>query len=102
MLVELQDRYVWQAVLPDGSLLKKGGDLSGVSVLSFIPQVPLLPRHDLMGIKFVSRFCRGFVRGMGGGMREYLHCVICENFRLYLHSSNGMILITPFDYELYL
>jgi hypothetical protein len=98
----LQNRYIWQAVLPNGSLLLTGGDLSTVVVVSFIPQVPSLPRHDLMGVKFVRRFCRGFVHGLGGGMKEYLHCVVCENFRLYLYSSTGMIVVTPFDYDLYL
>ena len=33
---------------------------------------------------------------------EYLHCVVCSNFRLYVRSSDGTILITPVDYELYL
>ena len=33
---------------------------------------------------------------------EYLHCVVCKDFRLYVRSSDGTILLTPADYELYL
>jgi len=33
---------------------------------------------------------------------EYLHCVIFDNFRAYIKSSDGAIVIAPKDYELYL
>lgn len=33
---------------------------------------------------------------------EYLHCVVCEGFRLYVRSTNGSALVTPEDYEVYL
>jgi hypothetical protein len=33
---------------------------------------------------------------------ECLHCVVCENYRLYVKSTNGSALITPEDYEMYL
>ncbi|MFA5208602.1 hypothetical protein [Shewanella sp.] len=31
---------------------------------------------------------------------EYLHCVVCKGFRLYVKSSDGTVLITPENYEL--
>jgi hypothetical protein len=33
---------------------------------------------------------------------EYLHCVVCKGFRLYVRSSDGTALVTPEDFELYL
>ena len=33
---------------------------------------------------------------------EYLHCIVCERFRIYVKSSNGTVLITPENYEVYL
>ncbi|MFA6946478.1 MAG: hypothetical protein WC220_11315 [Pedobacter sp.] len=33
---------------------------------------------------------------------EYLHCIVCKGFRLYVRSSDGTILITPEDTEIYL
>ena len=100
---QLPDWYNWQATRPDGSLLTEGGDLSGCVMVSLIPhERVLLPRHDFTGLRFIRRFGRGFLRGMGGGMKEYLHCVVTDSCRIYLKSSNGSIVITPTDYELYL
>lgn len=33
---------------------------------------------------------------------EYLHCIVCRGFRLYVRSSDGTALVTPEDFELYL
>ncbi|MFA7099340.1 MAG: hypothetical protein WC143_04575 [Eubacteriales bacterium] len=33
---------------------------------------------------------------------EYLHCIVFDNFRTYIKSSDGSIMITSKDYELYL
>lgn len=33
---------------------------------------------------------------------EYLHCLVCEGFRVYVKSTDGSVIITPEDYELYL
>lgn len=33
---------------------------------------------------------------------EYLHCIVCEGFRIYYRSTDGSSLITPQDYELYI
>lgn len=101
-MMDLQNRYTWQATMADGSIITTGEDLRKAMMVSLLPQTPLLPRHDLMGISFVRRFGRGFVRGMGGGVREYVHCIECKHFRFYVRSSDGNILITPHDYELYL
>ena len=98
------ERYLWEATMPDGQTLNKGGDLSGAKMVSIIPhpEALMLPRHDFVGLPFVRRFARGFVRGMGGGMKEYVHCIVCQDFRIYIRSLDGSVLITPPDYELYL
>ena len=33
---------------------------------------------------------------------EYLHCVVCKGFRMYIKSSTGAVLITPEEHEVYL
>lgn len=100
--MELQDRYRWRATLPDGSIRETGADLTGAAMVSLIPASPLFPQHDVLGLPVLHRFGRGFVRGMGGGMREYVHCIVGESFRLYVRSSDGAVLLAPPDYELYL
>lgn len=98
----LPDRYKWEAELANGSVIAEGGDLSGAVRFSFLPQAPGLPRHDLAGVMMVRRFGRGFVRALGGGLSEYVHCVVCESCRVYVRSSDGTVLVTAPDYELYL
>ena len=103
MSISLSEFYTWQATMPDGSLRTEGGDLSGAVMVSLIPHEKVIwPRHDFTGLDFERRFGRGLLRGMGGGMKEYLHCVVTRQCRIYLKSSNGAIVITPPDYELYL
>jgi hypothetical protein len=31
-----------------------------------------------------------------------VHCIVTQDFRVYVRSTNGTVLITPPDYELYL
>ena len=89
--------------MPDGTVLHKGETLIGAVMVSLIPNEDILwPRHDFTGLTFLRRFGRGFVKGMGGGVKEYLHCIVTEQCRIYLKSSNGSIIITPPDYEYYL
>jgi len=33
---------------------------------------------------------------------EYVYCVVCKGFRVYVRASDGAVLVTPEDYELYL
>lgn len=99
---QLQYRYQWQAVRPDGSLLTEGDDLSGTVMVSLIPESPLFPRHDFTGMTFIRRFARGFLQAMGGGLQEYVHCIVCQECRIYCRSTTGAILITPAEYEFYL
>ena len=98
----LQDRYCWKATRPDESLLTEGDDLSGTVMVSLIPESPLFPRHDFTGLTFIRRFARGFLQAMGGGLQEYLHCIVCQECRIYCRSTTGAILITPAEYEWYL
>lgn len=101
--MDLPDAYGWEAERADGTVITEGGDLAGCVRFSLIPEPGTgLPRHDVIGIELIRRFGRGFVRAMGGGTREYLHCLVCMGFRLYVKSTDGTALITPEDYELYL
>lgn len=52
--------------MPDGTIIKIG-DISGAVRVSLIPSIALLPRHDLVGQKFIRRFMRGFKRSVVGG-----------------------------------
>jgi len=101
--LSLSDAYSWEAELADGTTIKDGGDLAGCVRFSLIPAEGTgLPRHDIIGVEMLHRFGRGFVRALGGGVREYLHCVVCRGFRVYVRSTDGTALIGPEDYELYL
>lgn len=99
----ISENYHFEAEFKDGRIItEKGRDLTGCIRFSYIPTKAGLPRHDLVGVKMIRRFGRGFVRGLGGGMKEYLHCVVCQGFRFYLKSTDGKVLITPEEHELYL
>jgi len=98
----IQDNYIWEAEKKDGTILTTGEYLEDVVRFSFIPTNFNVQRHDIIGVPLIRRFNRGFINGLGGGMKEYLLCVVSSTFRLYVKSSNGVILITPPDYELYL
>lgn len=86
----------------DGSTMTVGGNLRGAHMVSLVPAKQGLPQHDIIGLDFERRFGRGFIKGMGGGYKEYLHCIVCKNCRVYIKSSDGSVLVTPYDFELYL
>lgn len=52
--------YTWEAEQKDGSIIEKGEDLLKTVRFSFIPTSPLLPKHDVIGIKMERRFLRTF------------------------------------------
>ncbi len=95
----VQDRYKWEAELADGSTITEGADLSNAVRFSLIPKALGLPQHDIIGLKMISRFGRGFIY-TDGRAPEYLHCVVCESHRLYVRYSDGACIETPADYEL--
>lgn len=100
--MQLQDRYTWEAEMPSGQIFTEGGELDAAVRVSLLPAKGTgLPRHDLV-VPCSRRFCRAFAKGLGGGLREYLHCIVADSFRIYVRSTDGRILITPPDYELYL
>ena len=98
----LPDAYAWEAERPDGAVVRAGADVSDCVRFSLLPQRAGLPRHDVVQVPMLRRFGRGFVRALGGGMREYLHCLVTPGFRLYVRSSDGAAIVTPPDFELYL
>lgn len=97
----MKERYSWEAELENGEVIKKGEDLSSAVRFSLIPTDPFLPQHDIVGVKMERRFCRAFIK-VPGGMSEYVHCVVAKDCRVYIKSTNGTVLITPKDYEVYL
>ena len=99
--MKIADSYTWEAE-KDGGIITTGGDLTDCTKFSLIPRRTGLPEHSLSNIIMKRRFGRGMVNAMGGGTREYLHCVVCEGFRFYVKSTTGEVFITPEDYELYL
>lgn len=102
--MRLPDRYRWQATRADGSTFVSGESLCDAVLVSLIPiEGLLLPRHDLTGLIFKRRFGRGFIHALTDGETfEYLHCIVTRYCRFYLRSSDGSVLVTPPNYELYL
>jgi len=97
--------YKWEVELEDSTIISDGRieDPEKVIRISYIPTITIYPRHDIMfgDVRFIKRFTRSFM-GLNGPLKEYLHCVITSQFRLYLFSSSGRTLITQADYDLYL
>ena len=96
----MNNNYTWEAEKADGTILTEGENLAECVRFSLSPQVPLLPAHNSVGVEMERRFGRGFVKGLGGGLKEYVHCVVCKGYRVYVR-SNGTVHVTPHDYELY-
>lgn len=100
--MNLGDRYAWEAEREDGLRIIKGGDLEGCVRVSLVPADGTgLPRHDFTGLPFKRRFGRAFTR-LVVGQFEYLHCIVCQGFRLWIRSTNGKVLVTTEDEEIYL
>lgn len=101
--MQLSEQYRVEAAKADGSVFNiVDGNLRGAALVSFVPVVPGLPRHDILGLQFVRRFGRGFIRAMGGGLKEYVQCVVCDRTRIYVKATDGTVLVTPAAYELYI
>jgi hypothetical protein len=100
--MSIADAYRYEMEMKDGAVIECGDDLKDCMRFSLIPGHDHLPRHDIVGIPMKRRFGRGFIKVNAGGLREYVHCVVCEDCRLYVRSSDGTVLVTPPDYELYL
>lgn len=100
--MKFNEFYNWEAELEDGTVISQGSSLEKAVRFSLIPTIESLPRHDIVGIKMNCRFGRGFISAFGGSFKEYLNCVVCDTFRFYVKSSDGTVLITPVDFELYL
>lgn len=98
----MKSNYTWLAKLKNGAEVTSGEDISSAATVELLPGNDKLPHHVFSGLTFVRRFCRGFMRGMGGGMKEYAHCIVAEECRLYVLSSTGAVIVTEPNYELYL
>jgi hypothetical protein len=100
--MDIQASYTWTGTYKNGVEFTTGGDLENAAKIAFYPAAGGLPEHILSGVSMKRRFARGFVRGFGGGMKDYVHCVVGDGFRFWLFSSTGRVLITPEDFELYI
>jgi len=102
--MELPDIYYWELETADGDVFSrqrgnKWQEANPEEVLraSLIPQVSVLPRHDVFFHKdnlFKGWFGRGFKQQTSRGFRlvEYAHCIDTQQFRLYvLHHGRSMI-----------
>jgi hypothetical protein len=117
--MDFKDTYHWEIETVDGLITRqyvnglentwKGLSLDKIVRCSFIPQIALLPRHDVLidlaaGERFVRRFGRGFLKQTSEGikMKEYLNCCVTNKFRFHVFGSCGRTLITREDYEVYI
>lgn len=111
----LADRYTWEAERDTGAIVQSeddsldpartAGDLTGCVRYSLTPAAddPFpLPRIDLAGVPLKRRFGRGFLRVNDPGKDEYVHCIVCAGFRIYVRCTGGGVIVVPEDYELYL
>lgn len=117
--MELAESYFWELETIDGVVLSqydeegkerswKTIELDKVVRASFLPKLPLFPRHDCLiditkGEKFVSRKGRGIMKFIDNGYKlaEYLQCFTTTNYRMWVFSTSGKVIITNKDYELY-
>jgi hypothetical protein len=101
----IRENYSYEVELENGEIYTNTDnyDKNIIVRISFIPQLLLFPRHDLIftNFKFERRFCR-ITMGIASVVQECIHCVVTDSFRFYLRSSNGQVLITEKDYELYI
>lgn len=111
--------YYWQMETSDGIVLsqydEEGIEQSWKKIkpesvvrVSFIPVLPILPRHDVFidikdGERFIRRFGKGFIKNSGDGfkLKEYLNCCVTNRYRFWVF-SNGRTMVTRRDYEVYL
>lgn len=94
------DFYRVEAERRDGSITQ-GPDLTDCTRCSLLPTVPHLNRVDVVGVPLVRRFGRGFLKVFGGGVKEYLQCIVTRDFRVWVYSTDGTVRITPPDEEIY-
>lgn len=109
--------YSWEIETADGDIRAqydtdgkeqtwKTMPIDRVARVSFIPAIPILPRHDVLidienGEQFVRRFGRGFIRQGPDGLRlqEYLNCCVTNKYRIYVFST-GRVMATHQDMEI--
>lgn len=106
-MTDSNDRYTWEIELNDGTIITNHNNFDTEKVIrvSYIPNIPLLPRHDIVfaksSFKFIKRFSRVSL-DLTGKKKERLHCIVTNKFRVYIKSSNGQMLVTEKDFEWYL
>jgi len=116
MKLNINTIYQWELETSDGIILKqfdenrieqswKQVDADKVVRVSFIPQLEILPRHNIFidhtkGEKFIRRFGRGFIRQKSTGFKlsEYVYCCVTNRYKFWVF-PNGHTMITHPDYE---
>lgn len=101
--MNITNAYDYEIELRDGKIITKSNKFNPDEVVRVSYKSNFFPRHDIIftDFKFVKRFSRSFM-DITSKVKERLHCVITDKFRFYLKSSNGTVLVTEKDYELYL
>lgn len=103
--MKVSERYKWEAETSGGQIITSGGDLKGCVRFSLIPQRSDLPRHDIVGVVFRRRFCRGFIQknmANKSASRFYFHCVETGSCRIWVDYLTGGVMVTPRNYEHYI
>jgi hypothetical protein len=117
---DLRGNYGWEVESADGRVIRQylGAEetpstaipCDSVVRFSFVPNRPLLPRHDVLfdhgagEERYVRRFGRGFLKQGPEGIRaaEYLQVLVTNLYRFHVFSSTGQVVVTRPDYEVYL
>ena len=82
----------------------KSVDPKSVLRVSLLPQVPVLPQHDIYinhehGEYFVKWFGRGIIKKYI--LAHYLNCVQTNRYRVWVH-TDGRVWVTSPQQEVYL
>jgi hypothetical protein len=117
-VIAASEIYSWEMETIDGVVLKqyneKGEEQSWkildpdkVVRVTLVPVLPVMPTHSCVldlsrGERFIRRFGRGFLKlSQGFQLKYYINCIVTTNYRMYV-ISDGRVIITRNDYELYL
>ena len=105
--MNINKHYEWEIGLTDGQVIKNkrlGFDPKSVNRVTLIPRKANLPFHEFkFKDNFIKMFGRGFLKQkLGFQLSEYLHCVVTDSYKIWVHSTTGGTLITDTDEEVYL
>lgn len=93
----------WSGLLQPGDFIGKGVDgEQWYEVVSVDPDWVRIGRPYSGKSKPNGMFCRMMKRPADNPEFVYLHCVVCDGFRVWFNYGTGAALVTPVDHEYYL